>query len=367
MGATGGDQISHLRTTVDTLRSENALLRSRLAELEAAGSSPVAALGMEVAGLKRWVSRREREKQLDRDLMATREAHIEQVKQLERHIAALTEAATESARQLQREKETDYQLLMIHQNLLAEFGDMEPVFLELYERCKPFTMTSIERLYSLYKSVEYLSASGIPGDLVECGVWRGGSCMLMALVLLKLRDTGRRIIMFDTFEGHPRPDAERDVDLWGNRAADEWQRREASGTTAEWGFAALAETQANLRSTGYPADQLVFVKGMVEATVPQNAPECLALLRLDTDWYESTRAALQHLYPKLTPGGVLIIDDYGHYKGQRQAVDAYLREIGSTPLLHRIDYSCRVMIKATPRFGRTGHVDACGTQHPPPL
>jgi len=342
MRATGGDRSSQLRIVIDTLRLG---LRSRLAVFR----------------------NRKREEEIERELAATRQAHVEQVtdlnrraaaeiaairaayseqiQQRDRQIAALTEAATESARQLQREKETDYQLLMVHQNLLAEFKDMEPELLELYEGCKAFTMTSIERLYSLYKSIEYLCRSGIAGDLAECGVWRGGSCMLMARVLLGHRDTARRIFMYDTFAGHPRPDAEKDIDIWGNRAIDEWQRREASGTTREWGFASLAETRANLTSTGYPEDRLVFVEGMVEKTVPESGPERLALLRLDTDWYESARAALHHLYPRLVPGGILIIDDYGHYKGQRQAVDSYFREIGCAPLLHRIDYSCRVMVK----------------------
>ena len=341
MRATGNNQILQLRALIDTLRLA---LRSRLAVFR----------------------NREQEEQLERDLKATRQANIEQVTDLNRHIeditaryseqvqqleqqiSALSEAATESARQLQQKKETDYQLLMVHQNLLAEFKDLEPDFLDVYDRCKAFTMTSIERLYSLYKSVEYLCASGIPGDLAECGVWRGGSCMLMSLALLRQRDTTRRIFMFDTFEGHPRPDAEKDIDIWGNRAVDEWQRREASGQTREWGFASIAETRANLISTGYPGDRLVFVEGMVERTVPEVRTERLALLRLDTDWYHSARAALHHLYPKLVPGGVLIIDDYGHYKGQREAVDAYFREIGCTPLLHRIDYSCRVMVKASP-------------------
>ena len=345
MRATGSDQISQLRTTIDMLRSallaRLAVFRDRKREEQ---------LEQDLEASRRHIALLsdagvERERKAAAEIAAIRAAYIEQVQQLERQVAALTEAATESARQLQREKETDYQLLMLHQNLLAEFRDMEPDFLDLYERCKAFTMTSIERLYGLYKSVEYLCASGIRGDLAECGVWRGGSCMLMALVLLRQRETARRIIMFDTFEGHPRPDAEKDVDIWGNRAVDEWQRRDAAGTTGEWGFASLAETQANLRSTGYPGDRLVFVKGMVEATVPQNTPTHLALLRLDTDWYESARVALRHLYPKLMPGGVLIIDDYGHYKGQRQAVDAYFREIGLAPLLHRIDYSCRVMVK----------------------
>jgi O-methyltransferase len=341
MRATGDNQLSQLRALIETLRLA---LRSRLAVFR----------------------NREREEQLERDLKATRQANIEQVTDLNRHIEditaryseqvqqldqrilALSEVATESARQLQQKKETDYQLLMLHQNLLAEFKDMEPDFLDAYDRCKAFTMTSIERLYSLYKCVEYLGASGIPGDLAECGVWRGGSCMLMALALLRQRDTTRRIFMLDTFEGHPRPDAEKDIDIWGNRAVDEWQRREASGQGREWGFASIAETQANLTSTGYPRDRLMFVEGMVERTVPDVRTERLALLRLDTDWYHSARAALHHLYPKLVPGGVLIIDDYGHYKGQREAVDAYFREIGCTPLLHRIDYSCRVMVKPPP-------------------
>jgi O-methyltransferase len=353
MRATGDNQVSQLR----------ALLRSALRS------------GLAVFGS------REREQQLERVLEATRQAHIEQVtdlnrqieatrqanieqvtdlnrqieaittacseqvQELERRISALSEAVTESARQLQQEKETDYQILMVHQNLLAEFRDMEPDFFDAYQRCKAFTMTSIERLYSLYKSVEYLCAAGIPGDLAECGVWRGGSCMLMSLALLRQGDTTRRIFMFDTFDGHPRPDAEKDIDIWGNRAVDEWQRREANGKIGEWGFASIAETRANLMSTGYPEDRLVFVEGMVERTVPEDRSERLALLRLDTDWYHSAQAALHHLYPKLVPGGVLIIDDYGHYKGQRQAVDAYFREIGCTPLLHRIDYSCRVMVK----------------------
>jgi hypothetical protein len=84
---------------------------------------------------------------------------------------------------------------------------------------------------------------------------------------------------------------------------------------------------------------------MVEDTIPKNVPDSLAILRLDTDWYESTKVALVHFYPRLVSGGVMIVDDYGHYRGQRQAVDEYLRELGESPLLHRVDYSCRVMVK----------------------
>jgi hypothetical protein len=167
--------------------------------------------------------------------------------------------------------------------------------------------------------------------------------MMMAYGLLKQSDKGRKIYLFDTYEGHPRPNAEKDVDLWGNQAADEWRQRQDEGRG--WGAAPLPQVRKNLLSTGYPADQLVFIKGMVEDTIPANQPDALALLRLDTDWYDSTKAAINYLYPKLSPGGVLIIDDYGHYRGQREAVDEYFRSIGEMPLLQPVDYSCRVMVK----------------------
>jgi O-methyltransferase len=255
------------------------------------------------------------------------------------------EAAVAREQKLQKPTDLDYQILMIHQQLLAEFTDTEPKFREIYERCKPFTMIAIERLYSLYKSVEYVAAAQIPGDLVECGVWRGGSCMLIAATLLSVGESGRRISMFDTFEGHPAPDPERDIDLWGNRAYDDWRHHTHDGQVKGWGLASLDEVRRNLESTGYPDALLCYVKGMVEETAQHNIPERLSLLRLDTDWYASTRAALIHLYPRLVSGGVLILDDYGHYQGQRQAVLEYFSDTSEPLLFHRIDYSCRIAVK----------------------
>lgn len=283
--------------------------------------------------------------QRSEELAAVKLAHQARLAQLEAQVDVLTTTAVERETQLQKKAALDYQLLMIHQQLLAEFADAEPQFREIFERCRPFTMTSIERLYSLYKSIEYLAAAEIPGDFVECGVWRGGSCMLMAVALLRLEKPDRQIVMFDTFEGHPEPDPERDVDLWGNRAHEEWRSQTREGTVPGWGRAPLDEVIGNLQSTGYPEALLQFVKGMVEDTASRNIPHRLALLRLDTDWYASTWAALTHLYPRLVSGGVLILDDYGHYQGQRQAVDEYFRGIGEHPLFHRIDYSCRVAVK----------------------
>jgi hypothetical protein len=273
-----------------------------------------------------------------------RAAYDTRIAALETHIASLTAAAVARELKLQEKAELDFQLLMIHQQLIAEFSNAEQQFHELYQRCRPYTMTSIERLYGLYKCIEYVVTAEIPGDLAEFGVWRGGSCMLIAETLRQLGSIDRRILMFDTFAGHPRPDAERDVDIWENRAIDDWRRETKEGTVT-WGAASLQEVRANLASTGYPSENLVFVEGLVEETAASHRPERLALLRLDTDWYESTRVALEEFFPRLEVGGVLIVDDYGHYKGQQQAVDEYFARQEKPLLFHRIDYSCRAAVK----------------------
>jgi O-methyltransferase len=265
---------------------------------------------------------------------------------LQEHNRLLTESTTETARKLQESRETDYQILMAQQQLLAGFNDAEPRFHALYEKCRPYTMTSVERLYALYKSVEYIVSANLPGDLAEAGVWRGGSCMLIAETLLALGDRSRRIFLFDTFGGHPPPDSDKDVDLWGNRAIDEWRRRANDGEQDNWAHVSLDEVRANLARTGYPADKLVLVEGLLEETARDaKSLDKLALLRLDTDWHASTKAGLEHLYPRLVSGGVLILDDYGHYQGQRSAVDDYLNTTREPILLNRIDYSCRLGVK----------------------
>jgi hypothetical protein len=98
-------------------------------------------------------------------------------------------------------------------------------------------------------------------------------------------------------------------------------------------------------STGYPSENIIFVKGMVEKTIPRTLPNKIALLRLDTDLYESTHHELIHLYPKVTTQGIIIIDDYGHFQGSQEATDNYFSQESQKVLFHRIDYSCRVGIK----------------------
>ena len=213
--------------------------------------------------------------------------------------------------------------------------DLEPEFLELYDRCRPYTMTSIERMYALYVSVRHMIEREVAGDVVECGVFAGGSAMLAALTLQRFGDDTRRVWLYDTFTGMSEPTAPDGA---------EWERNQR-GEVNLWCYASRADVEENMALTEFPADRAVFVPGKVEETIPANAPERIALLRLDTDWYESTYHELVHLYPRLEAGGVLILDDYGHFEGARRAVDRYFDESGARPLLTRVDYTARVGVK----------------------
>jgi O-methyltransferase len=222
-------------------------------------------------------------------------------------------------------------------------ADFDPAFWPHYEACKRYTMTSVERMYALYEATRYVVRGKIPGDFAECGVWRGGSIMLAARVLRELGDSSRKVYLYDTFEGMSAPTT-KDVDLAGRSAGEKWSAKRAADHN-DWCYAPLADVQRNIAATGYPTESVVFVKGTVEDTLPGTAPERIALLRLDTDWYESTRQTLVHLYPRLAPGGVLIIDDYGHWQGCRQAVDEYFAANEPAPLLTRVDYTGRIAVR----------------------
>lgn len=213
------------------------------------------------------------------------------------------------------------------------------------EAVSPYTMTSPERILALRDAVMHVCRHAIAGDIVECGVWRGGSMMAAALTLASLGER-RRLHLFDTFEGMP-PPGDEDRDIGGVTAVD-LLADEDRETGSTWAFGPLEDVRQNLASTGYASDLVRFVPGRVEETIPHQAPEQIAVLRLDTDWYESTRHELEHLFPRLAVGGVLIIDDYGHWKGARKAVDEYLAATGVRLLLSRIDYTGRMAIKIDP-------------------
>lgn len=209
---------------------------------------------------------------------------------------------------------------------------------------KLYTQTSVERVYGLIEAVRYLEAAQIPGAFVECGVWRGGSMMAVAQTLIQLNRTQRQLMLFDTFEGMNAPTAD-DVTFDGRPAADKFSQTQRSKNSSSWCYASLEDVKNNLSLTSYPAERIQYIKGMVEDTIPAHAPAQIALLRLDTDWYESTRHELVHLYDRLAIGGVLIIDDYGHWRGSRKAVDEFLAERKIPLLLNRLDYSGRIAVK----------------------
>lgn len=213
----------------------------------------------------------------------------------------------------------------------------------IYRRCQPYTQTSKGNMFALHEATEYLIRHDIPGAFVECGVWKGGSAMVMALSLMQLGVTDRQLFLYDTYAGMSEPTT-KDVRFDGARASWTWVRRRRNGFNA-WNFAPLETVRQNVLSTGYPEARIAFVKGLVEDTIPRTVPERIALLRLDTDWYESTYHELQHLFPRLSPGGVLIIDDYGHWQGAREATDQYLTKTGTPLLLHRMDYAARLGVK----------------------
>lgn len=219
----------------------------------------------------------------------------------------------------------------------------------LVDRCRPYTLASPERIIATADAAAHVVRRDVPGALVECGVWRGGAVLAMILALQEHGVDDREVYLCDTFTGMTRPGTE-DVSDFDPPARHTFDRARAAGTRA---WEALfgeevfrrEDVEALVLGTGYPAARIHFVEGRVEDTLPDQGPERIAVLRLDTDWYESTRHEMEHLYPRISTGGVLIVDDYGHWRGSRQAVDEYFAATGEPPLLSRTDYSGRMAVK----------------------
>lgn len=230
-----------------------------------------------------------------------------------------------------------------------DLDELEPADREIVERALPLTMTGVARLQAVVAAVRDCERRGVAGAFAECGVWRGGSVLAMILTLQEIGTTDRDIYLYDTFEGMTAP-TELDVSEIDGSALETWRRAEEAGERP-WSQLFDPESfneeavRSTLLETGYPAERIHLVAGPVEETLPAQAPDSLALLRLDTDWYESTRHELLHLYPRLAAGGVLIVDDYGHWEGARRAVDEYFAENPPRPVLSEIDYTGRIAIK----------------------
>ena len=227
------------------------------------------------------------------------------------------------------------------------FPEADAVDLRRLEEIRAFTMTSQERLWALRQAVKYVVSRKLPGAFVECGVWRGGSSMLAARTFVDLGDTSRELWLYDTYEGMPTPtEADKRIDT-GEVARDKFEKARTGEDSSTWCEASLEDVTENLAATGYPSERIRYIIGKTQDTLadPANRPAAISLLRLDTDWYESTSAELNALFDQVTPGGVVIFDDYGHWAGAKQAVDEFFAARGNPYLLNRIDYSGRMMVK----------------------
>jgi len=217
-------------------------------------------------------------------------------------------------------------------------SDFDAEFLGIWEKASPYTMISPERGWALAEAVRYVCRRKIPGDIVECGVWRGGACLLASHILaIEASQESRRIWLFDTFEGMVSPTEEDRIAFSGQALRE----RNPEG----WWSANLTEVKQVLKLSPLDIQRFELIPGRVEHTLLVKIPEEISILRLDTDWYASTSLELEILYPKLSSGGILIIDDYGHFTGARKAVDEYFAKRKTPVLLHRSDYSGRVVVK----------------------
>lgn len=222
--------------------------------------------------------------------------------------------------------------------------DFSPSARQLFEQVRDYTLTSPERVLALHEAVRHLVTAEVPGAIVECGVWRGGSMMAAAQTLVDLGVTDRELFLYDTFEGPPTP-TEEDIAKDPHRYAES-APEQADGPQVPVVLQLLPvdEVKQVMRTTGYPEARMHFVAGDVQHTIPVESPDEIALLRLDTDSYSSTRFELEQLYPKVADGGIVIIDDYASYRGARDATDEFFAAQGIKPLLHRIDPASRMVV-----------------------
>ncbi|WP_166963673.1 TylF/MycF/NovP-related O-methyltransferase [Yeosuana marina] len=227
---------------------------------------------------------------------------------------------------------------------VINYSDIQIDEKRIIDEVAEFTLTNPERIVSLIRAVKHIEKYGIEGDIVECGVWKGGSVMAALKSLESLKNFTRDIYLYDTFEGMSEP-TEVDKSVRGESATKAFFNKDEIWNRIEC-FSTLNEVENNISKINYPNEKIHFIKGKVEDTIPNvKIPERIAILRLDTDWYESTKHEMEHLFPRLVKGGIIIIDDYGHWQGCKQAVDEYLSENKIELFLQRIDYTCRIGVK----------------------
>ena len=206
-------------------------------------------------------------------------------------------------------------------------------------------MRPIEVVWSVIQATKYIVNNNIPGDLVECGVWRGGMAIAMAIVLDDLK-SDKKIYLYDTYEGMTEPTYD-DVDYRGVSAENKFNRLTKDDHN-EWCYASLDYVKNQFKKIGLEK-HAVYVKGDIMKTLNEKEiiPTKISLLRLNTDWYESTKKEMEVLYPVLEKNGVFLIDTYAHWQGARKAMDEYLEshDLKEKSLSWKTDYDGRGFIK----------------------
>lgn len=233
--------------------------------------------------------------------------------------------------------------------LKARFPDIvDQRFWDIANAALPHTALSIQRLYAIFQAIDYLAYRKISGDVVECGVFKGGGAIALIKSLAIFGLTDRKVFLLDTFEGWPEPSAE-DTDIFGQNHKKNYHKEiETSSKTSCYrldNFFERTKSAIYENTREFPESNIIFLKGMVENTLPNDQVGHLCLLRLDTDYYESTKWELQQLYPQLNDNGILLIDDYGQFHGARKAVDEYFSVRREKLLFSRDDFSGRTAIK----------------------
>ena len=236
--------------------------------------------------------------------------------------------------------------LTLHREIGADFPEAT---VDTINAVRPYTMTTVARIEAACSAAEYVVRNKIPGAFVESGVWLGGSSMAAALTLIKNGVTDRDFYLFDTFEGMPPPGDEDALIGSDNESIRAWWEAENERLTkdgeAPWLHASVDTVRENMALTGYDLDHVHLIAGLVEDTVPASAPDRIAFLRLDTDFYSSTKVELETMFPRLSPGSIMIVDDYGYTEGTRKAVDDYFASYPDPVYFHRVDACARLMIK----------------------
>ncbi len=230
--------------------------------------------------------------------------------------------------------------------LPVEFTKADEEILEFVLR-NQLSMVSRERLIATINACKHAVEAGIDGDFVECGVWRGGNS-IAAKLTFENYGSDKKVWLFDTFAGMTAP-SEDDRAAFTDVVAREKFEQSQSDDHNEWCYASIEDVRRNFERAGVAMDGVRFIKGDVEATLVDqaNLPAAISVLRLDTDWYASTRRELEVLYPRLTKGGSLLIDDFGFWEGARKAVEEYFADLRPVdkPLLHFTDYTGRMGVK----------------------